>query len=427
MKKPLSQVYLERYAYPIEFLHNNSLDLNLQLIVTIPCFAENDLMGTMQSLIQCTNPGFAVEIIVVINHPENCAESIRKLNEKTFLEANEWLSVNRRTWLKFHIIKAFDLPARSAGVGLARKIGMDEAFRRFERIKNLGGIISCIDADCRCDPDYYQEVISYFAEHPEASGATVYFEHPIDQDSPSGLNNGIINYELHLRYLTHALRYADFPYATYTLGSTIAIPAYVYMKQGGMNTRKAGEDFYFIQKIACLGNFHEIRKTRIMPSPRVSGRVPFGTGKSMKDWTGQMPEFFMTYNPLIFIGLKKFINIINSCYDHINPKEFLSTVEIPSFLLSYFGNENWISKILECRQSSTSMKVYRYKIFSWLNGLKIIKYLNYSKRNHIPDVPVGPAASWLLKENYKRDINDTDIKELLFAFRTIDRTLNEPR
>src|SRR5213594_3575687 len=87
----------------------------------------------------------------------------------------------------------------------------------------------------------------------------------------------IAAYELHLRYYVRALRYAGFPYAHHTIGSCMAVRADVYKKQGGMNKRQAGEDFYFLQKIIPLGHFTDLTETKVIPSSRPSDRVPFGT------------------------------------------------------------------------------------------------------------------------------------------------------
>ena len=61
----------------------------------------------------------------------------------------------------------------------------------------------------------------------------------------------------------------------------MAVRPEAYMKQGGMNRRKAGEDFYFLNKIMSLGGFGECAETTIYPSPRTSKRVPFGTGQAV--------------------------------------------------------------------------------------------------------------------------------------------------
>ncbi|HLF34400.1 MAG TPA: glycosyltransferase, partial [Cyclobacteriaceae bacterium] len=237
--------YLTRYAYPVEFLGEIEPSKDLGIVVAIPCFAEENLLNTLQSILECSNPGINVEVIVVINHPANSPGEIVRLNESTFSGATAWSKEANSDWLRFHFIRAFDLPPKIAGVGLARKIAMDEAVRRFIRAGNPHGIIASMDADCTCEKNYLEAIKSHFRENPQSCGANIYFEHNLYEGDSRTTNLGILYYELHLRYMVHALRFADFPYAFHTIGSCMAIPVNIYQKQGGMNTRKAGEDFYF--------------------------------------------------------------------------------------------------------------------------------------------------------------------------------------
>jgi hypothetical protein len=122
----------------------------------------------------------------------------------------------------------------------------------------------------------------HFEKNPRSPGCSIYFEHPLDGPLDVKVYEAIAAYELHLRYYVHGLRYAGFPHAHHTIGSCMAVRADVYKQQGGMNKRKAGEDFYFLQKIFPLGAFTELTDTTVNPSPRGSDRVPFGTGKAVQ-------------------------------------------------------------------------------------------------------------------------------------------------
>ena len=73
------------------------------------------------------------------------------------------------------------------------------------------------------------------------------------------------------------MKYSNLPYSFHTIGSAFALTASAYTRQGGMNRRKAGEDFYFINKLIKGEIFGEINDTKVIPSPRISDRVPFGT------------------------------------------------------------------------------------------------------------------------------------------------------
>ena len=49
---------------------------------------------------------------------------------------------------KVFLIITDELPTKHAGVGLARKIGMDEAVRRLEEAGKTKGLILNVDSDC---------------------------------------------------------------------------------------------------------------------------------------------------------------------------------------------------------------------------------------------------------------------------------------
>ena len=169
---------------------------------------------------------------------------------------------------------------------------------------DYAGVVACFDADCRCDPGLLVEMENLFRKRPEMPGCSVRFEHPLDAEN----SEAIILYELHLRYYIEACRYSGHPFAFHAVGSSMAVRAEAYVAQGGMNQRQAGEDFYFLQKIISLGNFGELNSTRVIPSPRVSDRVPFGPGRAVGEFLqgkgGRMESYpFEAFEDLkIFFG-----------------------------------------------------------------------------------------------------------------------------
>ena len=125
-----------------------------------------------------------------------------------------------------------------------------------------------------------EEIEKGFRMNPDKDAASIYFEHDLN-DTVGIEKEHIIAYELHLRYLIHAQRFCGHPFAYHTVGSSMAVRRQAYMQQGGMNTRQAGEDFYFLQKFIETGKLFEIKSTVVYPQARISLRVPFGTGKAM--------------------------------------------------------------------------------------------------------------------------------------------------
>ena len=381
--------YLNRYSVREQLINKNP-NQDLGIVVVIPCCNEPDLITSLQSLYDCHKPNCSVEVIVVINASEDAVIAVVSQNEKTLEKAVEWKKAKNNECLKFHFIEENSLPKKHAGVGLARKVGMDEAVRRFEVINNQQGIIACFDADALCETNYLVELEKHFKQHPKSPASSIHFEHPIDGDEfSSAIYNGITQYELHLRYYKNGLAYAGLPYAYHTIGSSMAVRSEVYQKQNGMNKRKAGEDFYFLQKLIPLGNFTEIKSTKMIPSPRVSDRVPFGTGKAMQNWLDDDKQELMSYNPKSFIDLKQFCEAVPDLYNEVN--------NIPKSLQAFLDTIDFEENLANIKKNSKTQQHFTEVFFKWFNAFKILKYMHFSRNNYYPDAPIFKGANELLE------------------------------
>jgi glycosyltransferase involved in cell wall biosynthesis len=418
-------IYLQRYAYPDQLIADQPSS-NTNLSVVIPCYNEVDLLNSLRSLKACDLPPGVTEVIVIINEAENSPVRVRRQNRRTFEEVQKWLELNNGDRLRFyhhHLI----FPPKNAGVGMARKAGMDEAARRFEKINRPDGIICCFDADSTCDKNYLLEVYSMFFNSPlKPIGATIYYEHPIEE-SMGRLASGIQQYELHLRYYVNSLRYAGFPYAFQTIGSCMAVRSDAYQKHGGMNKRKAGEDFYFLQKIIPLGSFVEINTTRVIPSPRVSDRVPFGTGRAMAEWMQADKTMLDTYNFAGFRDLRVFFKHITSFYQASDARIKAIATMLPESLQAFMPDEELAVKIVEINRQSTSESTFRHRFYLWFNGFKVLKFIHFARDHFYENEPVMTCAAQLSETYFGIKSNTGRVKELLQIFRKHDRGFRAER
>ena len=384
----------------------------LGLVIVIPCCCESQLNQSLKSLLNCELPSCSVEVIVVINASEIADKAILNQNETSFNEASEWISLNKKEGLNFYLINENALPKKHAGVGLARKVGMDEAVRRLEQIGNHNGVIVCFDADSKCDENYLVEIEKHFKKNSKTPACSIHFEHPIGGDEFSDeIYSGITQYELHLRYYKNGLAYAGLPYAFHTIGSSMAVRSVAYQKQNGMNKRKAGEDFYFLQKLIPLGDFTEIKTTKVIPSPRVSDRVPFGTGRAMKEWLLDDNDEMLSYNPKSFVDLKAFLGLVSEFYHSDN-------VPIPTSVKQYLDEIDFEENLLKMRKNATSEKHFVKLFFNWFNAFRVLKYMHFARDSYYPDIAISEASNTLL--DYLNIEKKNHLKELLIVYRVLD-------
>jgi hypothetical protein len=278
----------------------------------IPVYKETSLLFTLDSLLNCKPPEKEVEVLLVFNCAADDQEAL-KINQTAFEEVKAWRA-QHTPFFDLHLIEEHQLDPKSAGVGLARKIGMDEAIRRANISAVQDPILVCLDADCTVSENYLQAIERAFEkDHFEA--ASIYFEHPLSGvEFPNSIYESILYYELHLRYFKHAMKYISLPYDRYTVGSSMAVRASAYAKEGGMNKKKAGEDFYFLQKYLIKQSLGEIPKATVFPSPRTSERVPFGTGRAMLDHLQERKDLKKSYSAKSFKLLKKIFGTIKESY-----------------------------------------------------------------------------------------------------------------
>ncbi|MEN8249232.1 MAG: glycosyltransferase [Bacteroidota bacterium] len=409
--------YFERYAYP-EILFTDEPDQSLSISVVIPCFNEPDITPTLNSLNNCTSvPG--VEVIIIVNEPDNCNEEIRKQNLVTIQEIEKWRAQTDTNFklLVHHLVAR----KKDAGVGLARKVGMDEAARRFETVKNPKGVICCFDADATCEPNYLVSIQHHFvmpAKRPH--GASIYYEHDIDDEIPL-MSNGIIQYELHLRYYSHALAYTGFPYPFQTVGSSMVVRSDIYQKIGGMNKRKAGEDFYFLHRVMPTGNYINIKDTVIYPSARISDRVPFGTGKAMQKWQEENPEEYYTYNLHSFTDLKQLFSKRNDFFSSTKETTDALISSMPESIQSFLQDEAFESIIVRLKKQSTNLVNFEKNWFHFFDGFKVLKFLHFARDHYHPNKPVKEEAGELVSPtNMEAKATKESARDWLLFYREQD-------
>jgi len=404
--------YLSKFGYrPISL--KQLVEPGLNMVVVIPAYNEPDLLKTLQSLEKCEQPGKPFEVIVVFNHSENAPSTIKDQNIKFYEEAVEFIR-NDNLKNKYFLIEAFDLPEKIAGVGLARKIGMDEAVFRLD--KNTDGLIICLDADCTVASNYLVAIEQHFEEYKKTPGASIYFEHPL-QYSDNDLAKGIVEYELHLRYYNQLIKYTGHPFAFHTVGSSMVVRSWAYQKQGGMNKRKAGEDFYFLQKIMLLDHFSEIKTTSVYPSPRISDRVPFGTGKAQGDWVDKQKEQYLTYHPDVALVLRSLFEMVTE-----KGSNLVSTPisELPKEIIAFISSEAWEVKMKELDRNTTNDKAFVKRFFTWFNLFMTLRFVHFYRDNYKSNIPVVDAVGKLL-EILDQSSKSLESEKLLEIFRNIEQ------
>jgi hypothetical protein len=368
----------------------------LLYVVVIPAYLEKNIFDTLDSIKNTKSIDDSVEVLIVVNFSEKDSPENKIANEIIYRQLVKWSDENSKPMLRFFTLLARDLPSKHAGAGLARKIGMDEAVHRFGLMDRPEGIILSLDADTLVAPDYFTAVVSEFGSKPEFGGCILPFAHPISgKEFSSKIYDAVVLYELHLRYYKRALQLAGFPYARYTIGSCFGVRAGFYSQMGGMNRRKAGEDFYFLNKLFPHSDFCEIKGTCVYPSPRPSKRVPFGTGPVIQKLVESGIMKYETYCLQAFLDLRILFNSVEILYESndIEVNHFLQS--LPDSLRDFLNQNNFPEKIGEIKKNTASVRSFNKRFFLWFDGFKVVKFLNDSHKEHYQKTDVIEAVKQL--------------------------------
>jgi len=393
---------------------------DLQLVVVIPCHNEPSLTKTLDSLRRCALPPCSVEIIVIVNATCEDGRLVHQCNVRSVREVRQWAVANGTEQFTVHALHFDDLPVRRSGVGIARKLGMDEAVNRFHMIHNPQGVIVSLDADCTCAPNYLTAIYDYFRRYRQATGAAIYFEHSLDRVQDVH-RTAIASYELYLRYYIQAQRAVSYPHAFHAVGSSMAVRNRVYQQQGGMNSRRAGEDFYFLHKIIALGHFGDICSTVVMPSARVSTRAPFGTGQEMRRLLAGHGGFYPVCSPGVFAELARLFALVDSLYCDA---EFDSDLQgLSRTMTDFLVQQSFDTVLHELRANSASPDSFRKRFFRWFTALKLRQFVRHATEHDYPPWPLERAAAELLRRIHLMPdpLPTDDVMSLLLYYRQLDR------
>jgi hypothetical protein len=393
--------YLDKFALDNWKVKQQSHE-KFELIIVIPAIGEFENIKTLlKSLLKNEKKFFSKTLFLfVINNLKSSSAQIKNDNSRS-IELLKKIITSENTnddnivseiitaGLQVGLIDASssgnELPEKDGGVGLARKIGMDNALKLFDFGSERKNILGCLDADCTVSENYIQEVLKCFNER-NLSAAHVNFAHSVSGNDEE--KAAIICYEIFLRYYLLALKFANSPFGFFTIGSTMFCDAESYIKAQGMNKKKAAEDFYFMEKLAKISKVEMIKEAIVFPSGRGSWRVPFGTGQRVNRFLKGTHDEHTLYSLKSFYVLKDWLNVFMTD-ETLNADKYLMIAkeineDLYKFLVNNSFEKSW-NKILS--NSQNSEQINKQKII-WFDGFRTLKLIHYLRDNSFPNEPM---------------------------------------
>ncbi len=378
--------YLQKYGVkgPWELVGAERRDF--AAAVVIPSLAEGDsLFRTLDSL--ANNPENVykdVLVLIVVNHGQEAAKEDVLQNQADLARLADYAydSLLNLAWIDA-ASPGLAIPKKQAGVGFARKLGLDAVLPVLDW--STEPLLICLDADTLVEENYLQTIQNHFRQ---SSLGAVVLPYRHQQGETPEQQAAIERYEVFLRSYVYGLRLAGSPYAFNSVGSAMACRSSAYVRCGGMNTRKAGEDFYFLQKLAKTDGVARLAGTTVMPAPRISRRVPFGTGRSMERMLEDDYRGVLIYPFEAFYILGQWLKLVES--NHFLDAESIlaSAVEVSPVLSDYLQNAGWRKTWSAIQENHRTGEARLQAFHVWFDGFKSLRLIHMlCEKHHQRDEP----------------------------------------
>jgi len=365
--------------------------------VVIPALAEGDsLFATLTSL--AANPAemlSRVLVLVVVNHRQD-ADPADKADNLALLErltAGDGVPPGLNLAWVDAASPGRELPDKSGGVGMARKIGCDLALARLD-FTCPSPILVSLDADTLVENNYLEAISTHFCTARQG-GAVLPFRH--QSGTTPAEEAAIRRYELFLHHYVQGLSLAGSPYAYHSIGSALACRAEAYVKAGGMNRRQAGEDFYFLQQLAKTTGVARLTGTTVHPSARPSARTPFGTGRSIARLLAGDQQTARYYPHAAFAILGGWLTLVqehwNAPGDDLLCQARIHSVGLAGFLIE----QNFVAVWDRLRRQHRHRDAHLNAFHGWFDGLRTLRLIHHLCRcEHSLAEPVQPLLPPLM-------------------------------
>jgi hypothetical protein len=352
-------------------------------VLVIPAFRES---GRLLERLRALPAGAGRTLVILVlntpdRHPDPDANGELRAAVADLPPA-QWpllAALNPTTDLYLHDLDILAGPLPPAqGVGLARKIGCDIAFRWMSE-GGIGGRWICnSDADALLPADYFSRLDTIPAD---SAGAVFPFRHAPGADPRC--NRATALYEARLHHYVLGLEYAGSPYAYHTLGSCLAVSFDGYARVRGFPRRSGAEDFYLLNKLAKLAPVHRLDGECIALDSRESSRVPFGTGPAVAAiLRAEDPlELPLFYHPAVFDALRALLSALPSLRVaqadlEQNLRAHGLEPSLATASCAQLTTMDFATALAHCRRQGKTPEQFMRQFHQWFDGFRTLKFIH---------------------------------------------------
>jgi len=356
-----------------------STEPETKIFLAIPAMNESAwLPATLETIACQTQP--PAKVFVCVNQPESWwaasdeQRAVCRDNRETIVLLNNYRNLTIGVIDRSSPGQGWQ--GKQSGAGWARKVLMDA----INLVAQDQDILVSMDADTLYPPDYLRDVHEALAANPDAVALCAPFHHRLGPSE--GENRALLRYELYMRHYFLNLARINSPYAFIALGSALALPVRSYRRIRGITPFKAGEDFYFLQKLRKTGRLLNDCASVVHPSPRVSARAGFGTGPAIGRGLAGDRDAYPFFPEACFEKVSETYRLFPVLYDRPVP------TPMDAFLEKQFGSPDiWEPLRTNFKTRAHFVRACHEKI----DGLRLLQFLKFCHQQ-MPEPPAGESV-----------------------------------
>ncbi len=369
----LNKYLKKRSIHKVGEPHKSLKKCDFKFFIVIPCYNEFEyVFDTLQSIdYQDKKLLDDTLVVVVINNATDDSLEIKVNNSKTYD-----LLITKKYKFEFVVIDCFSqknqISNQLSGVGYARKIGLDFSLNH---ILDAHSLFCFLDADTIVDKKYLTIIKNNFSLK-NIDAAVINFKH--QKSNNPIIEEGIRKYEFLLKNIAFQIEKTGSPYGYVSMGSTIVCNVKSYIACGGMNTKKATEDFYFLQSLAKYTNIHKIKDLLVFPSSRNENRVYLGTGFRMDEYSKNKTFKNLDFSNHSYEEIKKINKIINKNWK-LSSRNIIQILnqELDNKSISFLNGKNIKNVLTKFKDNAKDKNQFLLFFNQWFDALSIMQFLKH--------------------------------------------------
>ncbi|MCH9823175.1 MAG: hypothetical protein K0U33_07495, partial [Bacteroidetes bacterium] len=125
----------------------------------------------------------------------------------------------------------------------------------------------------------------------------------------------------------------------------------------------------------------------VIPSPRPSHRVPFGTGRAISEFQ-EGKNSNETYAFKSFEDQKLFLEVLPEFYKKNELSKLKDDSSVPKSIRAFLQDQNFEERIPDLLEYGKTWETFQKRFFNWFNAFRALKFVHFARDHFYANQPL---------------------------------------